>query len=1087
MATADERRVAHVLIDAIVQAANLLDTLAIRKIVATLRKKATKLEAHTKSKKAQEWRQALSVQEGPRPAGAPGRPSRLAFAWIRGNSGWAQSPLGTIEQEERVPDEFYDEDVPDHIDIDKPVGERIWAKGGEVNMVLSDQADVEQEADVWAKHWDEGSGCSAHCQPPLDEPLKPLMPLALRTAALSFSAGTGVGADNSAPRAVARLSDDLIKALCGILMSIELLGVWPRSIWLVLIVLLPKADGGRRPIGLFPQLVRLWGRARAIVARQWEAAQARPYLFGGAGKGAQRAAWQVAFKAETAALKTHSYAESLLDLIKAFERVPHHLLVRAARQQGYSLWLLRLSLSSYRLRRSIGVDAVYSRLVLAACGITAGSTFATSELRLLLIGAIDMVISVWCTVEVFVYVDDMTLAATGSWTSAEALVAGATDMLVGILENDLHLAVSLTKSLAVGSSLKVAKRVQQISVTGKVVATKAAKLLGTPSGGGKRRAIGASKLRVRKFVAKVKRVQEVHKAGASAKLVVRAAGTPAITYGVEVMGMSDCHLQSARVAIATAVAPAAGGKNPDCILLAADAQGGTLDPAFDAHVLLVKVWAMAYWQHWQAWTVLDDAFYKAVASLQTVVRTPWDKVTGPVSALVASIWRLGWTVLRPTCFRDDRGELVDIIAESPARVAMVTKCSVRRWQLARVARAHPCMVPARLDYSDGWHNGRPVVAGGASDGCSNSSASSSGRCGLLEVPHPFDPPHCVRQSVYTARLPQSVIDLTDVIGKMTFGKRCKARAYPTWDPSMRPWLISAFSGGQWPQCRVAQLSEDGAPTECQICGQGLGNLMHRFECRALMPEAGWPQPSAAVDKFLTALDRDRRELLFTRGLLVVSMELPLRSEDGWWRWPMPLPPEVPDDAVWYIDGSLLDGPRDVLSRCGSAVVVVSQTGALLAYGLGVPPSWVRSASMAELWAFLMVLRVTPAMPMVITDCLNIPQTLARGLDAACGPTRPQARLWRLVGHNLDFHCPPELVEQRLLWMPSHTTRATLGTTQRSDGRPVTLRDWRSNRLADGLAKLAVHTQRLQQGTRDYLRIARERRWSTAPDAWATPH
>jgi len=286
-------------------------------------------------------------------------------------------------------------------------------------------------------------------------------------------------------------------------------------------------------------------------------------LFGGAGKGAQRAAWQVAFKAETAALKTHSYAESLLDLIKAFEKVPHHLLVRAARLQGYNLWVLRLSLSSYRLRRSIGVDAVYSRLVLAACGITAGSTFATSELRLLLIGAIDMVISVWCTAEVFVYVDDMTLAATGSWTSAEALVAGATDMLVGILEDDLHLAVSLTKSLAVGSSLKVAKRVQRISVTGKVVATRAAKLLGTPSGGGKRRAIGTSKLRVRKFAAKVKRVHEVRKAGASAKLLVRTAGTPAITYGVEVMGMSDCHLQSARVAIATAVAPAAGGKNPD--------------------------------------------------------------------------------------------------------------------------------------------------------------------------------------------------------------------------------------------------------------------------------------------------------------------------------------------------------------------------------------------------------------------------------------------------------------------------------------------------------------------------------------------
>ena len=188
---------------------------------------------------------------------------------------------------------------------------------------------------------------------------------------------------------------------------------------------------------------------------------------------------------------------------------------------------------------------------------------------------------------------------------------------------------------------------------------------------------------------------------------------------------------------------------------------------------------------------------------------------------------------------------------------------------------------------------------------------------------------------------------------------------------------------------------------------------------------------------------------------------------------MPPPQEVPENARWYIDGSLLDGPRELISRCGSAVVVVSDSGALLAYGLGVPPNWVRSASMAELWAFYMVLQVTPALPYVVTDCLNIPQTLARGLDAACGPSRPQARLWRLVGHNLDFQCPPELAEQRFLWMPSHTAQATLGTTRRSDGQLVTRRDWRSNRLADGLAKLAAQTQRVPQDTRDYLQTARE--------------
>ena len=218
-------------------------------------------------------------------------------------------------------------------------------------------------------------------------------------------------------------------------------------------------------------------------------------------------------------------------MVKAFEKVPHDLLVQAAKVQVYSLRLLRLSISAYRLKRAIGVDAVYSRVIVATCDITAGSIFATSELRLLLIGVIDLACSVWCTVEMFVYVDDMTISAIGDWSSALALVAGATDMVVGLLEKDLRLIVYLTKAVTVGSSFNAAKRVQQLSTTGKGKAVRATKFLGTPSGGGRRRSIRPLYIRVRKFAAKVKRIHAVRKVGRNTRLMVRAAGTPAITYG----------------------------------------------------------------------------------------------------------------------------------------------------------------------------------------------------------------------------------------------------------------------------------------------------------------------------------------------------------------------------------------------------------------------------------------------------------------------------------------------------------------------------------------------------------------------------
>ena len=142
------------------------------------------------------------------------------------------------------------------------------------------------------------------------------------------------------------------------------------------------------PIGRFPSMFKLWFRARLAATRIWEHATALPSIFGGPGKGAQAAAHQVAFVAESAALTKHTFGTSLLDLVKAFESVPHAVLAAAARKLGYPLVLLRLCLARYRLKRTIGVDGVYSKEIVATRGITAGSGIVTTELRLLMLDAI---------------------------------------------------------------------------------------------------------------------------------------------------------------------------------------------------------------------------------------------------------------------------------------------------------------------------------------------------------------------------------------------------------------------------------------------------------------------------------------------------------------------------------------------------------------------------------------------------------------------------------------------------------------------------------------------------------------------------
>ena len=76
----------------------------------------------------------------------------------------------------------------------------------------------------------------------------------LRAACKSFPTENGLGVDAVQPRALLRLSDQALHALFAIMMAAKLHGQWPELIRTVLIVLIPKDDGGRRTIGMLPIL-----------------------------------------------------------------------------------------------------------------------------------------------------------------------------------------------------------------------------------------------------------------------------------------------------------------------------------------------------------------------------------------------------------------------------------------------------------------------------------------------------------------------------------------------------------------------------------------------------------------------------------------------------------------------------------------------------------------------------------------------------------------------------------------------------------------------------------------------------------------
>ena len=220
-------------------------------------------------------------------------PGRNAFRFLKHSHGWAPPAHGAASCNLHQRSSAH-QDGQDECDVDQ------YEPMENDEVLLNEQGEVEMIADKWASLWKEHG---ASFQPPagdLGDALRPLTANDIREVARSFPVSTCLGADNIAPRALLMLPEARLHELARLLNKCEEQGRWPEACELVLIVLLPKPDGGRRPIGLFPTTIRVWMRARAQSLREWEARNQHPGLFGSKGMSATRASWAAAVRAEVA-------------------------------------------------------------------------------------------------------------------------------------------------------------------------------------------------------------------------------------------------------------------------------------------------------------------------------------------------------------------------------------------------------------------------------------------------------------------------------------------------------------------------------------------------------------------------------------------------------------------------------------------------------------------------------------------------------------------------------------------------------------------------------------------------------------------
>jgi hypothetical protein len=181
-----------------------------------------------------------------------------------------------------------------------------------------------------------------------------------------------------------------------------------------------------------------------------------------------------------------------------------------------------------------------------------------------------------------------------------------------------------------------------------------AKGLGAAVGGGRRRSVVVSSMRLKAVKGRLGRLRAFRRSGGNTVAYVRTAATPAVTYAADIMGVADSRLQAIRSTLARAASPAACGKNPDMAYYALDAAGGFTDPAVVIHALAIGAWACAWWEQWVPQAALVAAHAGAVSRLAAAA-SPWPLVAGPVAAMVATARRIGWGFLSAGVMLDDLG------------------------------------------------------------------------------------------------------------------------------------------------------------------------------------------------------------------------------------------------------------------------------------------------------------------------------------------------------------------------------------------------------------------------------------------------
>ena len=778
----------------------------------------------------------------------------------------------------------------------------------------------------------------------------------IRAASKTFKKKTSITHDGMHPRHFSLLSDEALEALAIIFETMECLGTMSTELRQNLVVLLAKAAGGFRPIGIYTSFERLWTRIRNEEVREWQEKNKKDFLSCSKGSGAADAVWAQSVRAESGIGEHKHIISGFWDMKSFYDCIDHGLLQARSISMQFPQVLMNMALAACTAPRVVQSPEGTSELLFPRRGILAGHGFANAMTQVYYSIDFERFLEEHPGVGLTVYVDDITLTVehTDRDIAFSLFVQAAKDLAV-LVDTKLKSSYAEGKEAILASDEDLARRVREAlgPLAGKSVTTtphlgidfKAGRKRGSKKKGtvrGKRLQTAARRKK------KVKSLRSILGSRVT-RHICNAGVIPAAAFGSEVNGLSDRELLIIQQVQGAATAPATSGRSLTASLLA------TGDDSWRASAAPMRRWQKEAWraenqdsrakftkdeltQAWQSTIKQQHEWYWDDGTAR------WSQTRGPIGAAILSMERIGWHFLSPVKWVDDMKIVRDLDAMGPKLFDIIVKESTQRTAERSVAKksGFKCL---------------------------------EGKRACFDVIRNF-----ITAPNRTSKRDKDVVHAT----------ACNAI---------------------WSKTRLKEAGYDVECTKCELCGVSEDTAFHRiWQCQA--PTAVAARTRAAAKGLVRkAIAAGQEDPLYTHGFFPHpgdSIQMPcqeMKSEC----WHRNGQQGCIDGAVRmhgdiYADGHATRTGINELNRASWAIVEIDHNDDVVAWVRGcVPSHHPQTAQAAEFMAAALTPQICGPNTVLYDDCANVVKQFNKGADNWIDDTKVYAGLmkWAKLADRAD--------------------------------------------------------------------------------------